>query len=401
MSMKFNNTRYGKPIKLVIDSVENNKKTIFSDVNFFNDGEKDYTTIEKLASEEFENITGTIQQVGKLSPIKVSENLMSIFRAEKSHINELEELAIKKVQAQFGIPDYVMNRIHAKITMDIPQKQIYSKQKKATNSFSEDEQKIIKENVEVRLIQNALMMGSGFEAHSTFSSIKEDLDKINPQLYLLYQKTMPNISLLIWQMPFDNMMNQSQSMAVGVSNLEKNKSGEVSAKSSAMMFPILLHETTKVAMELLFSNYIVNVTKTHGEKIAQEIIRQADVPMEELMMKRIGPPLWRYLHNVIDYVIKHDREGDSTLVSYLISKISLMEPKCFISFMNDIVYNGNKSIALINNMIDEIEERLKAYHSTLNITEYNPDGLKEQLAKAIAEDRYEDAAEIKKKIDKL
>lgn len=401
MSMKFNNIKYGKPHKTVVDGVENKKKTIFSDISFFNGGEEDYTTIEKISSEEFENIVRELENHGKLKFLEVSNSLFSILKEEKKYIPQLEALAIKKVQEQFGIPDSIMNKIKTKITLDVPQSQIYKPIPKPKRDFTVEEKEIIKINVEKRKIQNALMMGAGFRAHTTFNSIKEDLDKINPLLYPLYEKTMPNISFLIWSLPLEDMMKQS--IAAGISQIKKEKDGRLNVEAIAMMFPILLHETTKSAMELLFSNYIIELTKQHGTEIAQEVIRQSDVPLEEVWMKRIGPTLWKYLHNTFDYVIKHDRLGKYELVSYLINKISLMEPKEFINFMNIIVYDGEESLKYVNSMIDEIENKIESFEkqnsdTTKTTDQMSIDELTVEMNIASEEERYEYAAELSKLI---
>jgi len=397
--MKFKNTRYGKPHKTVIDGIENKKRTPFSNVDFFNGGDPNYTTIQKLASEEFESITKEVEINGKISLIDISESITQIFDIERPYIKELEKLAIKKVKEQFGIPDSVMNKVCAKITMKISQDELYLKKKSPPLFFSDEEKEIIKKHVEKRKIQNALMMGAGFRSHTTFNSIKEDLDKIDTILYPLYQKTMPNFSLSIWQMPLENMM--SQSFASGVTKMGKDKNGKLLIQASAMMFPILMHEVTKASLELLFSNYIIDITKKYGEEIVNEIIRQSDIPLQEIWMKRIGPTLWRYLHNTLDYIIKHDRMGDYKLVSYLMNKISLMEPEKFTIFMNNIIYNSELAMEEINLMIDEIEAKINSFkiqeekipksYNDMNIEE-----LQKELINASKDERYEDAAKLVK-----
>jgi hypothetical protein len=57
-------------------------------------------------------------------------------------------------------------------------------------------------------------------------------------------------------------------------------------------------------------------------------------------------------------------------VSYILNKISLMEPEAFFEFMNTIVYNGDKSIVLINEMI--IKLNLQEIHNeNLNFQKYS------------------------------
>jgi hypothetical protein len=236
----------------------------------------------------------------------------------------------------------------------------------------------------------------------------------------------------MWKFPFEDMMGSATMM--GLSKIKKDQNNEVRAEAVATIFPILLHETAKAAIELLFANYLISLTEKYGANVAGEIIKQSDVFEDEIWMKRIGPSLWKHLHDAIDYVIVHDRESNYNLVSYLLNDISMMEPDEFIKFMNTIIYNGEKSIIIINKMVDDIErdlaseeeipaetdeeslqrtaqevatelsqlakgaQRKQTETTPANFEEMNLEQLQIEISKAIEEERYEDASKISKLI---
>jgi len=371
MAMNIEDPEYEQPHPSVRSGIEGGKPTAFSDSEFFKGGQPDYSTLEKIGSDEFNKIIADIKPLGKMSMQEMSQTFGLLFSIEKNHIEVLEALAIKKVKEQFGLPDSVSDKLEAKLVKKVERPDEDSdnlvQDVEQDLEFTDEEKEIIKQHVEKRKIQNALMMGAGFRAHSTFNSIKEELDAIDPRLHPLYQRVMPNISLFMWKTPIEDMMGGGVQVD-GISKLKKDENGNVKAEAQAIFFPILLHETAKAAIELLFANYLISLTDRYGANVASEIIKQADVFEEEIWMKRIGPTLWKYLHDVIDYIVKHDRGGDYTIVAHLLNKISLMEPNEFVQFMNDVVYDGEKTLVTLNAMIDEIEERIEAYEAQENET---------------------------------
>ena len=302
--MYFNEDNKFRPHKDVQNKIESGNGTSFDNLPFFfNREKKEISTFDKIASEEFNKISKEVSEVGELSLNQIMQNFKLISSIEKTHVKELENLAIKKVSQQFGLTKTISDKLNVKIVKSIENSDIKRKEDKKnsiTCVFSIEENEIINKHVEMRKIQNSLCMGSGFRCHTTFDSIKEDLDKIDNELYPLYKKTIPNVSLFLWKLPFENLMNKVNIM--GISQIKKDENKNIKAEAKAIIFPILLHETTKAAMELLFSNYIIKLTKEHGKKIADEVIKQSDVFEEEIWMKR-SSSLWGYLHNVIDYVL--------------------------------------------------------------------------------------------------
>lgn len=435
MSMDIKDPSFGLPHKNVIDGIEGYETTPYDDLPFFHGGILDYSTLEKIGSEEFNKIIKDIKPFGKLEYHEIEKIFNIIKEIESKYIPQLEELAIKKVKQQFGLPDEVSDKLVAKLVKKVkkPNEDTDNLVKKVETNleFTEKEKEIIKIHSEKRIIQNALMMGAGFRSHSIFNSIKNDLDALDPKLFLLYERVMPNVALFMWQYPFEKNMGNVKMM--GLSKIKKNNNGKIEAEAVATIFPILLHETAKAAIELLFANYIISLTKKYGANVAGEIIRKSDVFENEIWHKRIGPTLWKYLHDVIDYVIIHEKESNYTLVSYLLHDISMMEPNDFIKFMNIIIYNGDKSTQMISKMIDDIEfdleneknlnnqtdesnlvnivksanqelnnlshiakEKKESIIKKIDFKDMSIDQLKDELKKSLGEERYEDASKITK-----
>lgn len=438
MAMNIEDPEYDEPHPSVRRGIEGGKPTAFSDSEFFKGGEPDYSTMEKIGSEEFNKIIRDVKPFGQMNIQEFMQAFHLMSSIEMPKKEALENLAIKKVKEQFGLPEEVANKLEAKLVRQVNRPSEDSdnlaKEVEQDLNFTDEEKEIIRTHIEKRKIQNALMMGAGFRAHSVFNSIKEELDAIDARLFPLYEKTMPNVALFMWKNPLEDMMGGVSMM--GLSKLKKDQNNEVKAEAVATIFPILLHETAKAAIELLFANYLIDLTEKYGANVSSEIIKQSDVFEDEIWMKRLGPTLWKYLHDAIDYVIVHEKESKYTLVAYLLNDISMMEPVEFLDFMNSVVYDGQKAISTITNMVNDIERDLASEEAAPSGTETEslesniadvsdelinlakgakakkaeepakPIGyenmsleqLQDELKKAVAEERYEDASKIVKLI---
>jgi hypothetical protein len=115
MAMNIEDPEFKMPHPSVMQGVEGNKKTTFSDSEFFKGGRPNYSTLEKIGSEEFNKIIRDIKNVGQTNILQNSILLQLIMSIEQPRKKQLEELAIKKVKEQFGIPNDVMDKITARL----------------------------------------------------------------------------------------------------------------------------------------------------------------------------------------------------------------------------------------------------------------------------------------------
>ncbi len=260
--------------------------------------------------------------------------------------------------------------------------------------FTPEEKIIIKQNVDKRTIANALMMGAGFRAHNLLEKIKPELDRMNPALYLFYSKIMSGGVIQNWKanprddggyefnakdagmdnMPGMNIHQQNNHKLIltldnlkemGVVGSSRLKMGDdengdgirevEGAEAIAMIFPVLLHETVKAVVEYIFAHGLPQYT----QKINREILKQSDGFQFEYWHKLLGPRLWKYLHDAIDFIVK-GRGNDYTIVAYLLQEISTLPPDKFLRLIDLLLHDGLKAITWLEKMLDRVESDLAA-----------------------------------------
>lgn len=353
--MDIDNPRYGEPAPSFKSGIEGTGPSPFSNIEFLQKKEMNKSTLEKLGSEEFNSIVNTLVDAGELSMQAIFTSLQSVMTIESRHKSQLEELAVETVARNFGLPDEIKEMLKARLTPDedISMDDEENPIEDVMDDLTDEEKELAKKYIDKRIVQNALLMGSGYRAHKLFDGVKASLDAIDPRLFPLYEKFMPNVEFQLWkiEMPVAGRQNW------GKSEIDE-ETGE--GKAQAKLFLILLHETAKVAVELLFLQSLEDIKQEHGEHVSQYVIDQADKYEEEQWMKLIGPRLWKYLHDCIDFIVK-ERDNDYSIVSYLLNKIGMLPPDDFLQLMDEVVNDGQTAISKLERMVDELEKEIEDY----------------------------------------
>lgn len=424
--MKADNPEFGKPHEDIRKNIETRGDNPFSKIDILHKGDPNYSTIQKLSDEEYNDVTNTLQHHGKVvSPGEVGLVIQELMELQNKYKKNLEKLAKNTVQRYFGVPNEVMENIFVElkenmfdITFSIDKEREKGNDDKPeqkpdniklpnqpkdfenpdeekfdfpqlVNGFTEEEQKIIKQHVDKRIISNALMMGAGFRAHNLLEKVKPALDAMSPELYPIYSTIMHNTANHMWkippakdvqllnkpdnnapgdkqgnpkdQKPIDiDIPNEAKARIVGgKSNLKlgKDENGDgirevIGAEAQAIIFPVLLHETIKAVIEYIFAHGLPQ----YSERINQEIMRQSEKFHFEHWHKLLGPRLWKYLHDAIDYIVKA-RGDDYTIVAYLLQEISMLPPNKFLTLMDYILHDGQKAVIWLEKILDHIEEQ--------------------------------------------
>ena len=373
--------------------IEGQSETPFSAVELFSKQRMDQSTIEKLGSEEFNAIVRSIGDVGRMQMQEIGNAFNMMMTYERRHKEALENLAKQIVQRKFGLSDDIMDMIDAKLK---PANEIDSEdddetpQEAAEAQFTPEELEVIKKHVDKRIVHNTLMMGAGYRAHKVFDELKNALDGIDERLYPLYNKAMPNVELFMWKIPVESSFGQRQNMG---SSKIKCDGDSCKAEAKATIFPILLHEVAKSAVEILFLQHLADVQEKYGEAVGKEVVKQADSYYDEHWLKLIGPRFWKYLHDALTFVVQEEGE-DYTIIAYVLNKMASMEPEQFMELMDDTIHDGPRAIEKIKTLVVQIRSEIEAYENQNNEEptpedlETNPD-MSDEIARLLAQNQEE------------
>lgn len=409
--MKIKNTRYGNPASTFIAGIDGIRPCPFSDIEFLATKKGGETSLQKIGSEEYNSIVDSVDEAGLLSMPEIMNRVNQITAIESTHRRHLEALAIETVVANFGLPEEIKELLEAKLDSESDLDCTPDDEEEDEPELSKKELEVAQELIKRRKIQNALMMGSGYRAHKLFDNLKDSLDQIDDRLFPMYESFLPSVEFYLWKYELP------PSMRVNWGKCEiKEEDGTVKGKATAKLFIILLHEVAKIAVELLFLQSIIDIQDQYGEEVKKYVIIHSDRYEDEQWMKLIGPRLWKYLHDCMDFIVK-SRENDYTIVAYLLNTIGVLYPENFFLVMDMVVNDGEKAVLLLEEMYSQIIEEIEMFRQqeekaakkkvrkgaakkTRTISDYSVDELNRMLQEAVESEEFEKAAFIKSELDK-
>jgi hypothetical protein len=351
-----------EPHPSIKGGIEGHSETPFSAVELFSKRRLDQSTIEKIGGEEFNAIVRHLDEVGKMSMPEIGNALNMIIAYEKRHRGSLERLAKEIVKRKFGLSDEIMQMIDAKLKNPgeiEPPEDNDDPEEEVEQQFTPEELEVIKKHVDKRIVHNTLMMGAGYRAHKVFDELKNSLDGIDERLYPLYSRMMPNVEIFMWKMPVEQSFGARQMW--GKSEL-KCDGDTCKAEATAIVFPVLLHEVAKAAVEILFLQHLADIQEKHGEPVAKAVVKKSDSYMDEHWLKLIGPQLWKYLHDALTFVVREEGE-DYTIIAYVLNKMASMEPEEFMELMDDTIHDGPRAIEKIKQILSKVRDEINDFEN--------------------------------------
>lgn len=332
---------------------------------------------EKLAGQRFKEIINKVKRyhgVRNITPnmMQMMFQIMGeISQIETRHKEALERLAVDIVSEEFDLPEQMLEATLSPPGSPLshkeddeeddgddtesPQPNI-PKQPKSAKRMEELELEVDK-----RRVINALMQGAAKKGHYIFHMVADELDAIDPRLMGLYGKLMSLADFQYWVIP-DTMMtgqvggvekidwrkaekpkNRDEEEDMEDANIEEGDEIPV-VVAKAWIFPLLVHELIKGALELAAINWADGHLDFDEHK---EVIEKADTDEGEIWGMRLGPGMWEKFLDCIgteNYDIKQ----------WLFKELSKLPAKQFHEFMKEILSGSQKC--------GEVVDTLKELH---------------------------------------
>ena len=333
---------------------------------------------EKLAGQRFKEIINKVKRYHGVR--NITPNMMQmmfqvmgeISQIETRHKEALERLAVDIVSEEFDLPEQMLEATlsppgsplsHKEEDEDdeggddieSPQPNI-PKQPKSAKRMEELEMEVDK-----RRVINSLMQGAAKKGHYIFHMVADELDAIDPRLMGLYGKLMSLADFQYWVIP-DTMMtgqvggvekiewrkaekpeNKDEEEDMDDVNLEEGDDMPV-VVAKAWIFPLLVHELIKGALELAALNWADGHLDFEEHK---EVIEKADTDEGEIWGMRLGPGMWEKFLDCIgtdNYDIKQ----------WLFRELTKLPANKFHEFMKEILSGSQKC--------GEVVDTLKRLH---------------------------------------
>ena len=323
---------------------------------------------EKIASSRFKDIINKvkryhgIQQINPQMMMEMMRIMQEVAQIETQHKDALERLAVEIVSEEFDIPDDMLDAelLPPGSPLDLDQdEEEEEEEQEEFQSKSAERMEELEIEVDKRNVINALMQGAAKKGHYIFHMVADELDSIDPRLMSLYGKLMSLADFQYWVIPDQAMGGQ-----IGGSekikwekpkdeegNEQEDEEEEPVVEAKAWIFPLLVHELIKGAMELAASNWGEGHLDFEEQK---HVIDRADTVENEIWGMRLGPGMWEKFVACID-------DDDYKLKQWFFHELTKLPAQQFHTFMKEILSNSAKCKEVIAHlkelhMADEDEE---------------------------------------------
>jgi hypothetical protein len=293
----------------------------------------------------------------------VGQSMQQIIGIQMRNKEELEQLAIKLVQEEMGIPEGAM-QFKAELVMqpmgkaEGMQSEPELPSEEEVEEFMGDMENFNLERSKRRFI-NSLIQGAAFKGGHMYVLVSRELNDMDPRLLNLYGVSQALMEHAYWIFPDMEGMAGGGGGQMGQSEVdEETDPPTVSAK--AVTFPLLVHELVKGVYEIF---------GTHGlpddPKQQEMILNAEDTLPSEIWDSRLGPIFWEKF--TATYPMELFDEDKKHIQHYLFMRFSALDAKEFFRIAQLILNDDPKGKQFIQRLVDGIVNDLKrqAYKEAL------------------------------------
>ena len=285
----------------------------------------------------------------------VGQAMQQIIGIQMRHKEELEQLAIKLVKDEMGIPEDAM-QFKAELVMqpmgaaEGMQQEPELPSEEEVEEFMGDMESFNLERSKRRFI-NSLIQGAAFKGGHMYVLVSNELNDMDPRLLNLYGVSQSLMEHAYWIFPDMEQMAGGGGGQMGQSEVDE-ETDPPTVKAKAVTFPLLVHELVKGVYEIF---------GTHGlpdDPRQQEMILNAeDTLPAEIWDSRLGPIFWEKF--MATYPMELFDEDKKHIQHYLFMRFSALDAKEFFRVANLILAGDPKGNKFIQHMVDDIVRELK------------------------------------------
>ena len=285
----------------------------------------------------------------------VGQAMQQIIGIQMRHKEELEQLAIKLVKDEMGIPEDAM-QFKAELVMqpmgaaEGMQQEPELPSEEEVEEFMGDMESFNLERSKRRFI-NSLIQGAAFKGGHMYVLVSNELNDMDPRLLNLYGVSQSLMEHAYWIFPDMEQMAGGGGGQMGQSEVDE-ETDPPTVKAKAVTFPLLVHELVKGVYEIF---------GTHGlpdDPRQQEMILNAeDTLPAEIWDSRLGPIFWEKF--MATYPMELFDEDKKHIQHYLFMRFSALDAKEFFRVANLILSGDPKGNKFIQHMVDDIVRELK------------------------------------------
>ena len=335
--------------------------------------DKDF--IELISSKRFKDSVekvrrymGNTQVIQGSNPLMqlmmtVGQSMQQIIGIQMRNKEELEQLAIKLVKEEMGIPEGAM-QFKAELVMqpmgaaEGMQSEPELPSEEEVEEFMGDMENFNLERSKRRFI-NSLIQGAAFKGGHMYVLVSRELNDMDPRLLNLYGVSQALMEHAYWIFPDMEGMAGGGGGQMGQSEVDE-ETDPPTVKAKAVTFPLLVHELVKGVYEIF---------GTHGlpddPKQQEMILNAEDTLPSEIWDSRLGPIFWEKF--MATYPMELFDEDKKHIQHYLFMRFSALDAKEFFRIAQLILNDDPKGKQFIQRLVDGIVNDLKrqAYKDAL------------------------------------
>jgi hypothetical protein len=214
---------------------------------------------------------------------------------------------------------------------------------------------------------NALIQGSSKKGHYMFELVRNELNRIDPQLLNLYGVLMSINDLIYWMMPDEavQMMAGNPSAMAGKEEID-DTTDPPTIKVRGLFFPVLIHELVKGVMEVFGTQGLPDDPKSQ-----EMIMGSTDTLPNEIWDLRLGPVIWeKFLQAYPSEIFEDDKKH---IQHYLFARFSALNTKQFFEVAKQILSGDPKGEKFLKDMVNDIVSDLKKRDLDDSLGSYDDD----------------------------